>query len=351
MTTLDEAFAELDESRLTPLLLEALDWVVPGEWEDIRTLDALVEDVVGEPDPRVAAKAREIFEDPERPYQRALRIYQAIDRADQVAAGAVLANKVGGRITALSFLERFTPKPDTVQAIDAGLKLVGEIVAFGLLEGRPELSREGLAELQQDLAEYVSTDRVRIAAWVVVDGVLPLGPAFVDLVSDKLDEVGHGGLADSALFAKLGDFVPGDSDADKHGFVVEALAAARAWVHQLVEDKGLTKELVHGKLLSVIQGFDEGSDYLAAAIDSTTAIYRHTGTLTVARACIEDALDEVDEPEEELPALEAEPPEWHRRHRPARRGPPRGPRGPRRGPPRGPRGRRRRRGPGGRRRR
>jgi len=356
MTTLDEAFAELNDSRLTPLVLEALDFVVPGEWEDIRSLDALVEDVVGEPDPRVAAKAREIFEDRERPYQRALRIYQVIDRADQIAAGAVLANKVGGRFTALSFLEKFTPKPDTVQAIDAGLKLVAEIVAFGLLEGRPELTREGLATLADDLAEYVSADRVRIAAWVVVDGVLPLGPAFIERISAKLSEVGTGGLADSSLFAKLGEFVPGETDADKHGFLVEALAAARAWAEGMVQEKGLTKELVHGKLMSVVAGMDEGSDYLAAAIDSTTAIYRHTGTLTVARACIEDALDEVDEPEETFASAEEpeEAPEWHRRHRPARRGPPRGPpgRGPgRRGPPRGPGGRRRPRGPRGRRRR
>ncbi|HJN77463.1 MAG TPA: hypothetical protein QGF58_26295 [Myxococcota bacterium] len=367
-TTLDEAFAELRESRLTPVVLQALDFVVPGQWEDISTLDALVEDVVGEPDVAVAAKAREIFMDPERPYQKTLRIYQLVDRADQVAAGAVLANKVGGHITALSFLERFTPKPDTVQAVDAALKLVAEIVAFGLLEGRPELTREGLSELGEDLAEYVSHDRVRIAAWVVVDGVLPLGPSFVKVIGDKLTELGAGGLGDSSLFSKLGDLVPGETDEDKHGFMLKALAAAEAWVAGLVAEKGLTAEGVSEKLMSIVEGFDEGTDYLAAAIDSTTAIYRHTGTLTVARACIEDALDEVDEPDEELDAPDPELAPWHRQHRPARRGPggPRGPRGgpprgPRGGPPRGPRGgpgrgrrgpgrRRRRRGPPGRRR-
>ncbi len=267
MTTLDQAFAELSESRLTPVLLQGLDFVVPGEWKDITSLDELVEDVVGERDPAVAAKAREIFLDPERPYQRALQIYTLVDKADQVAAGAVLANKAGSHFAFLSFLKKFTPEPDTVQAIDAAVKLVAEIVAFGLLEGRPELSREGLSQLGEDLAEYVSQDRVRIAAWVVCDGVLPLGPDFVRVIHEKISSMGSGGLGESSLFSKLSSMIPGETEADKHGFLLQALSAAQAWAEGMVSEHGLTSELVSGKLTSVIEGVDAGSDYLAAAID------------------------------------------------------------------------------------
>ena len=363
-TTLDQAFAELRESRLTPVVLNALDFVVPGEWKDIQTLDALVEDVVGEADPAVAAKAREIFVDPERPYQKALQVYQLVDRADQVAAGAVLANKAGSHFAFLSFLKKFTPEPDTVQAIDLAVKLVAEIVAFGLLEGRPELSMEGLSELKEDLGDYVEQDKVRIAAWVVVDGVLPLGPDFVRVVHDKIAAMGSGGLGESSLFSKLSSVIPGDSAEAKHGFLLQALSSVQAWAEGMVAEHGLTTELVSSKMLAVVEGVDEGTDYLAAAIDSTTSIYKHTGTLTVARACIEDALDEVDEPEEELEELPVEAPRHHRRHRPARRvvrtvtledPQPASPHHPRRGPPgraippherppRGRRGRHRRRG-------
>ena len=344
MTTLDQAFADLADSRLTPVVLNALDFIVPGEWEDVTSLDDLVEDVVGERDPAVAAKAREIFEDPARPYQKALRVYQLVDRADQVAAGAVLANKAAGAFQALSFLQRFTPQPDTIQAIDLAVKLVAELVAFGLLEGRPELSREGLSELTSDLADYVKQDRVRIAAWVVIDGVLPLGPDFVKVVQAKLSEVGTGGLGESSLYQKLASRIPGRDDDEKHGFLVEALGSVQTWAEAQVSEHGLTRDLVRDKLLAFVEGADQGSDYLAAALDATTSYFRHTGTITVARACIEDALDEVDEPDEELEALPEDAPEWHRAHRPARRrrppkGPPRGPRGPR-----GRRGRHRRRG-------
>ncbi|MCP4808445.1 MAG: hypothetical protein GY913_05945 [Proteobacteria bacterium] len=318
-TTLDQAFAELGESRLTPLVLNALDFIVPGEWEDITDLDDLVEDVAGERDPMVAKKAREIFIDPNRPYQRALQVYQLVDRADQVAAGVVLANKAVGAFEFLSFLKKFTPQPDTVQAVDLAVKLVAEIVAFGLLEGRPELSREGLADLAADLGDYAKQDRVRIAAWVVIDGVLPLGPDFIQAVQAKLAEVGTGGLGESAIYKKLSSMIPGDSDEEKHGFLVQALGSAQAWAEGQVTEHGLTTELVQEKLVAFVEGADAGADYLAAALDASTSYFRHTGTLTVARACIEDALDEVDEPEEELVGLPDDAPPWHRSHRPAKR--------------------------------
>ena len=38
----------------------------------------------------------------------------------------------------LSFLKKFTPKPETTQSIDAAVKLSVELVAFGIIRGLPE---------------------------------------------------------------------------------------------------------------------------------------------------------------------------------------------------------------------
>ena len=74
--------------------------------------------------------------------------------------------QVGGMFKPLSFLKKFTPKPETTQSIDAAVKLTVELVAFGMIRGLPEdASFEQIADFVIALQDYAKEDVMRIGAW------------------------------------------------------------------------------------------------------------------------------------------------------------------------------------------
>ena len=92
-----------------------------------------------------------------------------------------MANKVGQKINMLRFLRRLTPKPDKVQAIDLGLKLATEGLAYSFQHGRPT---EGIVEFGRSLAGYGEENLLRLGTLVAVDGIVPLGPDFAAYSTD-----------------------------------------------------------------------------------------------------------------------------------------------------------------------
>jgi hypothetical protein len=287
------ALDALPEDDLTVKALKALDSVVPGEWRNITSFDHMVAEVCdADAPPRLIGAVREQAarveqQEPDR-YAQALQIYEVVDRVDQAAAAVAAASTAASAVSSifggLGFLKDVAPKPDTTQAVDAGLKLVAEALAFARLHGIPSLDAAGLGRFGEALVDYGRADLMRVAAWVVYDGVLPLGPDFILDITKTWKGLATSAFSSSALFDAIGDRIPGDSAADKQGFVISTLETSTEFVSGFVADKGLTQAGVM-KQLQGLQGLGAGGmDVAAAAIDASTRITAHTGTQTVARA-------------------------------------------------------------------
>jgi len=291
-----QALEGLPGDGLTVTALQALDSLIPGEWSPTHRFDELTAAAVGSDKPAVLAEVRrraEALQGADPRFERALAAYSAVDRVDQVAAATAAANKVGALFGGkLGFLQQFTPKPETTQALDAGAKLVAELLAFGLLNGLPT-DRDGLQRFVVALADYAAYDRVRIGAWVVYDGLLPLGPDFVSILARTFTDLADSALVDHAGFSALSGRIPGDTPAAKKAFVVQTIDATGDWVQSFVTDNGLTREAVMGSLRGTLSLAEGSLDVVAAAIDASTSVYSHTGTQTVARALARRAADDL----------------------------------------------------------
>lgn len=285
----------LPTEGLTLQALQLLDNIVPGEWENTTSFDAMIAQVSGETSPvvnqQILVRALAIDAQQATSYGRALQVYSLLDNVDQVAAGAAAVSKAAGMLGsffgAAKAVEQFTPKPETTQALDAGLKLVGELVAFGILNGVPAGS-EGLGRFVGALEDYAKYDRMRIAAWVVFDGVIPLGPDFLGKMIHTFGDAASG-MGSNAIFEQLGDRIPGDGVDAKRAFVIETLNKTGDFMNRFVEDNGITQEKVLAQVQSTLGVAGDSLDVIGAAIDATTDYMRHTGTQTVGRHLAREA--------------------------------------------------------------
>ena len=283
---------QLAESRVTPAVLGALDYVVPGEWANHTSLEAIIEANLGVTDAdevgRIKERAEALYASQPH-YARAVRIFSAADTVDKVAAAAVMANQVGESFELLNVLNRFTPKPETTQAIDAALKLSAEVVSFALLRGIPVTDLAEAKAFPATLATYARADMMRLAAWMTLDGLLPLGPEFVGKIKEVVSEVDLSALTDNALFAQLKGLMPGSTADEQKGFILSTLEAGSSYVTEFVSARGLTQEGLADSVGGVMDVGGKGLDLLAATIDGSTSYFEHTGIQSVARVLVHDA--------------------------------------------------------------
>ncbi len=292
MSDIQQELAALAQSRLTPTVLNALDFVVPGEWQNVTSLDDVIRTQLGVFDPTELARIREraVALWQQKPhYQRALTIFRAVDTADKAVAAAVAANAVGNTFSFLGFLDRLTPKPDTVQAIDAALKLAAEVAAFATLRGLPIHSLAEAQAFPAALATYAKADMMRLAAWITIDGILPLGPEFVQKIVSIVQGVDTSSLASNPLFGALRSHLPGGSVEEQKGFLLSTLGSGASYVSSFVAARGLTRESLASTLGSLVNVADKGMDALAAGLDVSTDYFSHTGLQSVARVLVHDA--------------------------------------------------------------
>lgn len=285
-TSLSDELSQLSKKSLTTLTLSALDFVIPGDYENSTSLDDMVQLVTG--DVR-AGRLQAISNHVDQLYaedsgaRRAVSIYSLTDAADKAVAAAALANKVGEKIGILSFLSKFTPKADTTQTVDLCLKLTAEAIAHLSLHG---MSTESVGDWVRSLNgdAYSNESALRFACIIGLDGLIPLGPDFLQKVSDKLEGGGAGlGLADNALFKKLSGFIPGGDVMAKTGFVSDIVKSVSAPADSFIQRTGLTREKVADKLRALTDFSDDKLDYVAAFLDASTNYMSHTGTQSVAR--------------------------------------------------------------------
>jgi len=289
-----EILQELPETNLTTRLLGALDYIVPGEWQNITNFEAMITRVTGEEDQeivqRVGERAIRLYKDPDQGYQRAVQIFRLVDDTSGLAGMAAMARKLGEGTDWLSFLTDITPKADTTQAVDAGVKLVAELGAFCFCNGMPG---DSVGDFAAALGSYEKEESMRLAAWIVCDCMIPLGPDFMIKITDLLQELSDFDLGDHPRFARIMALLPGSSVGEKRELFKSNLGAATGAINGFVESKGIEREGALARIKDYLQVADDKLDYVAAGIDLATNYFEHTGVQTVARRVIARAYGEI----------------------------------------------------------
>ncbi|WP_448534337.1 hypothetical protein [Parathermosynechococcus lividus] len=285
---------QLPSGGITVMSLKALDFVIPGQWQNIVGFDNTIRHVTGETDPalvrQIGERAVRLFNDRSQGYQRALWLYQTVDNTDALLGAAALANKVGEKISFLGFLDKITPKPERAQSIDLSIKLIVEILAFCQINGIPG---DSLSDFLRALGDYGGESLMRMAALICFDGLIPLGPDFLLKCLNTLHSLQPNDLQENPTFKAISSIVPGGSPAGQLGFILQSVGAVQGWMSQFVASRDLTPEKVVNSLQNFIELSKENLDYLGAFLDMTTNYYYHTGVQTLARRLIERAVAEL----------------------------------------------------------
>ncbi len=289
-----ELVDQLPTDNLTVKALRALDFVIPGEWQNIVGFENTIRAVTGETDQdliqQIGDRAVYLFNDKSQGYQRALWLYQTVDSASSALGAAALANKVGEKVSFLGFLNKLTPKAEKAQTIDLAVKLVVELVAFCQINGIPG---DSIGDFLAALGDYSGESLMRMAALVCFDGLIPLGPDFIQKVLMSVNSMGASDLEQNQTFKGVSDLIPGGNAAGKLGFITESFDSVKGWMSDFVMSRGLTPEKVVNNLSNFIDVTEDKLDYLGAFLDVSTNYYEHTGIQTLARRLIERAVAEI----------------------------------------------------------
>lgn len=290
-----ELVNELPTDNITIKALRALDFVLPGEWNNLVGFENTIRTVTGEDDQeliqQIGDRAVILFNDKAEGYQRALWLYQTISGAGRALGAATLANMVGNKIPLMGgLLTSLTPKPAKAQTIDLSLKVVTELLGFCSINGIPG---DSIGDFVGALGDYGGESLMRMAALVCFDGLIPLGPDFLQAVSEWIERLSPSDLDENPGFKEIQDTIPGNSKQSKLGFIGEAFGSVSGWMGDFVSDRGITPTNVANSLQSFVEFSDDKLDYLGAFLDVSTNYYEHTGVQTLARRLVERAYAEI----------------------------------------------------------
>ena len=290
-----ELVDELPTDNITIRALRSLDFVVPGEWENLVGFEDTIRTVTGEEDEgliqAIGERAIILFNDKAQGYQRALWLYQTVSGAGRAMGAATLANMVGDKIPLVGgLLTSLTPKPAKAQTIDMSLKVVAELLGFCSINGIPG---DSIGDFVGALGDYSGESLMRLAALVCFDGLIPLGPDFLQAVSEWIERLSPSDLEENQGFREMEDAIPGDDKDSKLGFIGEAFSSVSGWMGNFVSERGITPTNVANSLQSFVEFSDDKLDYLGAFLDVSTNYYEHTGIQTLARRLVERAYAEI----------------------------------------------------------
>lgn len=279
----------LPHNSLTTLLLQGLDFVVPGEWKQPSGFDEMIQAVTGETDTAkvqaIREKAIQLYDDSPDTYQRVIWLYHTVDIADVALGSAAMANSVGEKVRFLSFLSQLTPKAEQSQIIDLSAKLIVEVIAYCLMNGLP---KKDIGSFVSALEHYKHEALMRMSALICVDGIIPLGRDFVDKVLPFLDDQ-EADVEQHDTFQKIRSFIPGDNRTEQVEFMQNALKMSRSWINSFIVNNNLSADKVISHLQNNFEISEDKLEYLSAFIDMSTNYFAHTGTQTVARHVIRQA--------------------------------------------------------------
>lgn len=289
-----EIVDRLPKMNVTTMVLNSLDFVAPGQWQNITNFEEMIKKVSGETDEemiqRIGDRAVWLFNDKTQGYQTALWIYQTVDSADSALGAAALANKVGSKIGLLGLLKHLTPNNEKAQSLDLSLKIVAELLAFCQINGLPG---DSIGDFVSALQAYEGESLMRMSALVCLDGLVPFGADFIMNVESTLNNLTGAELSNNPVFSKIEKLIPGGSRDGKIGFIGSTFDSVKGWMIGLVGDRNLTRDSVVSHLQSFVEFSEDQLDYLAAFLDMSTNYFEHTGTQSIATQLIERAMAEV----------------------------------------------------------
>jgi hypothetical protein len=288
-----ELVDELPKGGLTVAALNSLDFVVPGQWNNLVGFVNTIRVVTGETDEaliqQIGERAVTLFNDKSQGYQRALWLYETVDSASGFLGAAALMNRIG-QDTFLGFLKNLTPKPERAQSIDLCVKLVTELVAFCQINGIPG---DSIGDFLAALKDYGGESLMRMTALVSFDGLIPLGAGFTDQALSVLKGMSPSDLEQNQTFKGVKDLIPGENAAGQLGFITQSFESTKGWMDNFVSSKQLTQAKVVDNLSNFVQFSKDKLDYVGAFLDVSVKYYRHTGIQTLARRLIERAVAEI----------------------------------------------------------
>ncbi|BAU43842.1 hypothetical protein [Leptolyngbya sp. O-77] len=289
-----EIVDDLPTTGLTVRALKSLDFVVPGHWENLVGFDNTIKAVTMETDPAmiqaIGERAVQLYNDKSQGYQKALWLYNTVDSASSALGAAALANRVGQDISFLGLLKHLAPKPEQAQSIDLAVKLVTEVVAFCQINGIPG---DSLGDFLAALGDYGGEALLRMAALVSFDGLVPLGPSFIQKVGTYINGLSPKELEQNQTFKGVNELIPGGNSEGKLNFIGQSFESVKGWMGDLVTQNNLTQEGIVDRLVQVADVSKDKLDYLGAFLDIAVKYYSHTGTQTLARRLIERAVAEI----------------------------------------------------------
>ncbi|MBD2462600.1 hypothetical protein H6G89_16285 [Oscillatoria sp. FACHB-1407] len=289
-----ELIDHLPTGGLTVMALRSLDFVVPGQWQNLTGFENTIRTVTGESDPQlikqIGDRAITLFNDKSQGYQRALWLYQTVDSASGAIGTAALANKVGQDVSFLGFLKNLTPKPEKAQTIDLCVKLVVELVAFCQINGIPG---DSIGDFLAALKDYGGESLMRMAALVCFDGLIPLGSDFALKALNAIKQMAPSDLEHNQTFKAVHSLIPGGNAKGQQGFIIESFESTKGWIDNFVGSHDLTPDKVVDHLIRFVEVSKDKLDYLGAYLDMVVKYYEHTGIQTLARRLTERAVAEI----------------------------------------------------------
>ncbi|MBF2028355.1 MAG: hypothetical protein IGS48_16575 [Oscillatoriales cyanobacterium C42_A2020_001] len=289
-------FKEVDDlptGGLTVTALKSLDFLIPGQWQNLTGFDNTIRAVTGETDEaliqQIGERAVALYNDKSQGYQRALWLYETVESGSGLLGAAALANRIG-QDSFLGFLKNITPKPEKAQSIDLCVKLVTELVAFCQINGIPG---DSIGDFLAALGDYSGESLMRMAALVSFDGVIPLGPEFANKALSIFDSTSPQELEGNQTYKSVQELIPGGGSSEKKGFITKSFDSTKNWMQSFVSAKNVTREGLLSRLKGFIDFTDDKADYVGALLDMNVKYYRHTGLQTLARRLVERAVAEI----------------------------------------------------------
>ena len=292
--TVLERLERLPRRNLTVLALRGISTLVPGSWQNQTSPEALISEVLGSDDldlvQQVRARADELSRARHEGYRRALSLYDAVNRSQKAAGGLRVLANVAGALPLVKRLAVLTPASQTLQAVDLSLKVAAEMLAFTQVNGLPG---DSFAAFGDSLREYSGEARVRMAALVCFDALLPLGDNALHRLDGLLGQVGSRELHQLPSYAGMASLLPGRGDAAHLSFVRRGVDQWLGWADGFVGDLGLSGQRAVRALETTIGPWHGGLEQLATFLDAFTDTYSHTGVQAVARRLVERAAAEI----------------------------------------------------------
>ena len=289
-----ELVDQLPKGGITVNALKSLDFVIPGQWQNIVGFENTIRTVTGETDEsliqQIGDRAVTLFNDKSQGYQRALWLYQTVDSASGALGTAALANQIGQDVGFLGVLKHLTPKPEKAQSIDLCVKLVVELVAFCQINGIPG---DRIGDFLSALKDYSGESLMRMAALVCFDGLVPLGADFALKGLNSIKQMTPSDLENNQTFKGVESLIPGNNSAGKLGFITQSFESTKGWMENFVASHNLTPDKVVNNLSNIVEISKDKLNYLGAFLDMYVKYYEHTGVQTLTRRLVERAVAEI----------------------------------------------------------